>query len=259
MNREPVRIMRAILDLTGINVIHRLYTRDQFLRLCTVLSLLLCTHLSLVTYAYLNRDEFQESIATVAYTGSTILLPVVVLRFVHTRHHLKLLLESIDQNVFAYSDEANIEVTYNWLLQEGNTLKVYGSVLCYQSFGFALAGISPFVGYVLGNQKTFLLYPGWTPWKINGLGSFAVTYLYQCLTAGCVFWIYYLTQMYVIFVITEFLRQYRRLGRALSTIDRRTGSLLNRTVLEDEGRPRSEDVFADQLRQCIRHHQLLNR
>lgn len=262
MKRNSVRIICSFLDLTGINVKEGQYSSKQFFRLCTVLFLLLCTHLSLVAYAYINRSEFQESINTVAYTGSTVLLPVVVLKFVHTREGLKRLLESIDQNVFTYSDEANIEVRYDWLQDERNTLKVYGYVLCYQFFGFALAGISPIVGYVSGNTKTFLLYPGWTPWTINGFGTFAVTYFFQSLTAGCVFWIYYLTQMYIIFVISEFLRQYRRLCRALSSIDRRTQKLLQSARISI---PASElgrkleygDAFANQLRQCARHHQLL--
>lgn len=246
------------MDFTGFNIKGDRYSLNQFFRLCTVLFLLLCTHLSLVTYAYINRSKFQESINTVAYTGGTILLIAVVLKFIHARQDLKFLIECIDNNMFTYSDEANIEVHYDWLLDECNTLKVYGSALCYQSFGFTLAGISPFIGYMLGNKETFLLYPGWTPWTINDFGSFAITYFYQSLTAGCVFWIYYLAQMYIIFVISEFLRQYRRLGRALSTIDRRTWKLLvGRSILESGWRPKYGDVFANQLCECIVHHQIL--
>lgn len=248
-----------MLNLTGINVTRDQYSLSQYLRSCAVLFLLLCTHLSLFTYAYINRGEFQESIKTVAYICGSVLLLPVFLKFIHARQDLKLLIESIDQNIFTYSDEANIEVHYDWPLDERNTFKIYASVLCFQSFGFTLAGISPFIGFMFGKKEAFMLYPGWTPWAIDDLGSFAATYIFQSLTSGCVFWLYYVAQMYIIFVVSEFLRQYRRLCRALSTIDRRIWKLLvdgsiatSETIWAKYG-----DVFANQLCECIRHHRIL--
>ncbi len=259
MKRIIVRLICNFFHFSGINVCRLKYDRKAYTRISVVTGLLVCTLFSLSMYGIINRRSIEESIKTVTYMNSTILMLLVNIKFLQLRKQIRIQLQKIDDNIFKYSNEREIEMTYEWFLDERHIGAIYRWILAYQVFGFALAGMAPFIGFLVGKNVSFLVYPGWTPWSTNGPFKFILTYVYQSLTASSVFWMLYLSQTFVVFVVIEFLRQNKRLRAALSTLEDRTmKQILRLSKCNPEYRNyQFNRIFANKLKECVRHHQEL--
>lgn len=224
-----------------------------------------------------NRKYFEEAIIIAAFLGSMIIIDIAIPDTLRNKYKIRKFLKKMDKNIFTYSDEVDICVMYDEFMEDDYSWKLTTLVFCYVCFGFSLSGVSPFIGLYLTGRFKAVIYPAWYPWKEDNLVAYTVSYFVQMYTSTCVFWSYFLFQMYAIHVLIEFLRQYRRLCTALKTIGDRTERCFLKRILVDGGnisgnvdlinythsgfsdsqRKIFNDIYREKLIDCVLHHQQL--
>ncbi|XP_065213283.1 uncharacterized protein LOC135840588 [Planococcus citri] len=241
---------------------------------------LIFTTAGIIMYAIMNRKHFEEAIIIAAFLGSMIIIDIAIPILFQNRYKLKELLFRMDENIFVYPDEDEIHVDYELTMQENYTRKLIILVFCYVCFGFSLSGVSPFIGlYLTGKFKT-VIYPAWYPWKEDNFAKASITYCIQLITSTCVFWSYFLFQIFAILVVIEFERQYKRLCTALCLVNERTKRMFVKKMFNDGAKVdwdslnymnykhsnfnRNQkvvfnDIYRQKITYCISHHQQLLR
>lgn len=231
------------------------------------------------SFSYHSNDDFYNCVIPIAYGTCLIMVFFAVLFLQKYKCKVRQLLCSINDHVFTYPDEERLKMEYSGWLSEDAYGKMQFWILFYEIFGFMLATVSPFVGYFfIGELRTFI-YPAYTPWKVDSAFVYILTYFFQSCVASSVFWVYYVLQIYFMFVLTEFLRQFRKLNRAVRTLNERTCCDVFTPVtggnVADERRAqlkrvhfirqemnrsletRYNQVYREKLIVCIKHHQKL--
>lgn len=260
MKRLSVRLMINLLDMTGIRLYEGTFF-EKYVRLFAISFSLCYTGFSISMYSIIHRENFNEFVITISYLFSTIFLLTTIVSLFTSKSKIRVLLERIDDNIYTYTQEKDIEVAYSWILDEKNTRKINALIFLYQLFGFALAGISPVLGYLFGIENQFMIYPAWMPLAKKGFLPYIGMLVIQLITAGSVFWGYYLLQVYVAFMVIELLRQHKRLKAALTSLSTRCELEVLRANAQQDGINNPHvwyvKLFKENLIQCIQHHQLL--
>lgn len=227
MKRQAVEIMAGLLRFTGINSEeNRSTSLNEFKRISVYVFFLSYGYLGTTMFSIKNAGEFYNFVIPTAYIGALTVLMTGVLCLFHNKRKIFRMLKRLDDNVFIYPDENNIRPKYTWLFDEKNIIIKFTLVMCYEITGYIFVCGSPFMGYFVSGRMKPEIYPGWTPWTVNGTVTFWSTYVSQVCVVTTSLWGYYITLTYVLFIIIEFLKQYKRLVVALCTINQRAEQAL---------------------------------
>lgn len=282
MKRKGTYLLVRLLDGTGITLYENLENPNHRIKIYAVTVLYGIFTMSM--FSVINRDDFYNLVTPAAYVAALTILLCGVLGLYHNKNKIRTMLELMDGYIFTYSDEHLIKVEYGWVLDEKNIVTIFVIVLTYELVGYISACFSPFISLALyGKIKTYI-YPAYTPWTIDGFTSSAATYFSQLYVATFSIWGYYVNTMYMLFILIEFLRQYKRLATALATIRYRTGKHIMDTVsagdiqveqetkedlleyvnfknsnVKQQYKDMFNEIYQQKLKQCIQHHQILTK
>lgn len=191
---------------------------------------------------------------------------VEFLTFLIMKNEMDYLLQMINVNIFTYSYENQLDVKYSWLCSEANTQKLHVSIFLSHFTGLLVSGNSLFEHFVLKKPKS-LFYPSWTPWNTDEY--FMTTFSMQIVLALCACWLMFVTQLFMIFVTIEFSRQNTRLCAALTSIQQQAENTVSLKMTKIKGNKIKLTEkqmkmllameFENNLKQCIRHHQMLTK
>lgn len=219
--------MVAILGFTGINVKdNKPLSLPELGKISFYVLCLSYGYLGTIMFSVTNFGEFYNFVIPAAYIGALTVLMSGVLSLYFNKKKIYHLLKFMDDNVFIYPDEKSIYPKYSWLFSERNIVTKFILVMGYEITGYIFVCGSPFMGYFVNGHMKPYIYPAWTPWKVNGTTSFWVTYASQVVVVTTSLWGYYLTLTYILFILIEFIKQYKRLAEAVSTISQRAESSL---------------------------------
>ncbi|XP_065213285.1 uncharacterized protein LOC135840589 [Planococcus citri] len=265
-DRGSVRNIDWCLKSVGINVrqtkisINKFY---QFVAISPTITALILISL----YIIKNLKQANDAVIAAAYVQGTVTMLASIYIFTRNRHKIYEILTLMDGKFYKYPDEKQILVEFPEFLREENSLKISVLIVGYEFFGFSLALVSPIFAYLLtGVYETTSIYPAWYPWGENGT---LIQITNTCIQfSGCVtgFWIFYIDQILIASITIELMRQYRRLGAALSNIQSRTGTAVMKSMrcnsvnfvgYSCSFESKYSDVFRENIRHCIMHYQRL--
>ncbi|XP_065199917.1 uncharacterized protein LOC135831402 [Planococcus citri] len=285
MKRQVVEVMAALLRFTGIHSEEgKATTLNELRRISVYVFFLSYGFLGTTMFSIKNGGEFYNFVIPTAYIGALTVLMTGVLCLFHNKKRIYRMLKHLDDNVFTYSDEVNIQPKYTWLFDEKNIITKFILVMCYEITGYIFVCGSPFMGYFVTGHMKPEIYPGWTPWTVNGTVTFWMTYVSQVCVVTTSLWGYYITLTYVLFIIIEFIKQYKRLVVAVSTINLRAerslleklnfSNAFNESALGDITFQRANFHHSDIKKEhivlynrlvreniimCVKHHQMLKK
>lgn len=270
-NHKSVKIIDWFLRTIGINVHQKhipLYKFYQFIALFPAI----CSGLAIALYIFEKRKQPSEAFIAAAYIGGTITWKLTVIVFLRNRNKILNLLQMIDADVYEYPDKKETALDFHEILDERNSFKVLTMILGYVCFGFSLIVVSPMVGFLITGVYQTRMHPAAYPWTEEGTVSFVVVSISQLTGCISVFWIFYVIQVLVTLLTIEFLKQYEKLGTALLTLKRRTEETVLNSMMrnssgdftdreygryEESFRSQCDNVYGQNLRHCIKHHQQL--
>lgn len=265
--------MRYFFQMIGINLTEKEFPFMKSGRLWMIRILFLYAFIQMFIYSVVNRDNLKNFLFSITYTFNMLTTILMFHSFYHYREDIQFTLQCIDDNVFVYSDEEDIQVVYEWYLQDENAVGVYLRVCLWQSIPFAIVGMVTVLDFIFGRENSFLFYPAWTPWSMNNFFAYLVSYLLQAISCIVILWNYYLVQAYAATVILELLRQHVRLRKALVTLAERTRKHVLMTTVNNSNvemqenleyllNPKSQIYSKSveiRMKQCFRHHILLQK
>lgn len=234
---------------------------------------------STLLFSYYSFGDFYSFVVPVAYFVCLLLVFTNVWWLHSRRAEIRYLLIQISGNIFEYPDESYFCNIYSGWLSEKNYRKLHNLILLLEIFGFIFAGTSPLIGYFFVGQIRTFIYPGWISWKVDTPLKYIGTYCLQATVASTVFWVYYMTQIYISFVLVEFLRQFEKMDAALVSLHERTAESVRMRLASQwdnlEGhnftniaphvkssanyKATYDRIFRINLISCIKHHQHLLR
>lgn len=234
---------------------------------------------STLLFSYYSVGDFYSFVVPVAYFVCLLLVFINVWWLHSHRAEIRDLLMQIKRNIFEYPDESYFYNIYSGWLSEKSYRKLRNLILLLEIFGFIFAGSSPLIGYFFVGQMRTFIYPGWISWTVDTPLKYIGTYCLQATVASTVFWVYYMTQIYISFILVEFLRQFKKLDLALISLHERTvesvrmhfaslsDDLESNNVTDIAPHVKSSAMYKDMydctfrinLITCIKHHQHLLR
>ena len=251
MRRKLLCFVTALLRDTGIEIQNqnRNYNIWKFIISFILVSL---TNFMYCCISAMNINDFYKFITPIPYIAGTTILQSGIYLIYHYRNIIGEIFQNMDNNLYVYPDEDSLQIDYSWYLQEEN-ITVIMTATKLSFFGFLFLITVPTIGEIIyyGRIKTFLT-PYWTPWNVDSLQKDIALFLLQYIEAICAVWFNYVTIVFLFVIIIEFVRQYRRLIVAIT-------SLRYRTSLKMENATWFHRELRDNIIHCIRHHQVLIR
>lgn len=283
MKRDLVQKMSVLLTEGGINILDDVPSKKKFARYIIYFIGCMIGFETTIMYSLnslYHREEFFNLALPAGNFGAICVYFTSVFGLYLKRHEVRKMLHTIDDHIYVYPDEDQIKPKYVWLIDEKNGVKVYWLVFIGEFVGFFVAVSSPFVAYLFKKKFDGFIYPGWFPWTTEGPYKITLTFMSESWVALCALWGYYLSMMYAIFVTSEFARQFKRLTKAIETLEVRTlKQVMSIKELVDTGamgeitdenvervnyrftnvRPEFRDEFnklmKENITRCVMHHQ----
>lgn len=234
---------------------------------------------STLLFSYYSFGDFYSFVVPVAYFVCLLLVFINVWWLHNRRAEIHYLLMQIKKNIFEYPDESYFYNMYNGWLCEKNYQKLRNLILLLEISGFIFAGSSPLIGYFVTGQMRTFIYPGWISWTVDTPLKYIGTYCLQATVASTVFWVYYMTQVYISFILVEFLRQFKKLNEAIISLHARTVESVEMHLASQSNKLECDNcadiaphvetsamykdmydrIFHTNLITCVEHHQHLLR
>lgn len=252
MQRKIIQFVATLLTDTGINILKEndLWSTWRFV---IIFGLFLTAGLSTCMVSITNTNNFYFFANPSPYIAAATAILGGAYFLYHYSDMIGEILHNMDANFYTYPDEHLIQIKYPWYLQENN-INVMMKITKYAIFNVLFMVCLPILGELAyyGRIKTFI-YPCWTPWKMDSLRIELITFFLELLQCCCGIWLNYTVSIFLLIIVIEFTRQYRRLIAAVCSLE-------SRTMVEKEGmNKRFEIALRENIVHCIRHHQLLHK
>lgn len=222
------------------------------IRFYTIISVLIFGLFGVFMFFVMNIEEPDEAVKFAAYFCSLIVINSTIIYLFVNRSGMRKMIRKIDDNVYTYADEREIQVKYDWLLERSASAVVIVAVALGTLSGFLVAGISPLYSVYVTKIITPYVFPSWYPWRDDTTLGFLMTLGTQMAICACACWGYIAIFLILTFSAFEFMRQYKRLTVALATLRSRTEKCVNRGAEYDQ-------VYRGKVIECVKHHQELNK
>lgn len=278
MNRDTTKFLSTYIKTLGypIHDSERKNTAN-LPRLVICAGCLLWIFIQFIVISIQNRDNFYDFVFPLGYSTVIAYFLSGLAAFMCRLEQVKILLKHVDQNIYTYPDESDINPRYDWITGERNMVILFWCIFWYNSCASVADASLPFIQLMMQGRVEVLIYPGWIPWSIEGVLPFIGTYLMHfCILLACTS-ICNLTCIYTLFVTFEFQRQCKRLNAALGSIEQRTLkhtlhklNILDPKIIDGNGNGDEEDKrlrskyrhyyqtkFKENMVSCIQHHQML--
>src|SRR6266576_2295875 len=139
-NRKVVRILLWFLNSIGLYMTDldddKLHISIHFIIFETSLVMI---QGAVCIYAYINRNDFNQTVTTAAIIASGSVLYIANFLLYLNRFHCRNILRKIDKDVYKYVDEEDIVVNHHyWIFEDKRYPQKILLVFCYMFFGFSL-------------------------------------------------------------------------------------------------------------------------
>ncbi|XP_065221598.1 uncharacterized protein LOC135846434 [Planococcus citri] len=223
MKRKLVHFVTILLHKSGLQLVKQKTPYHQHWILVGLLSYFTWAGTSTVILSLVSEDiSIYRYINPIPYVSIGVIISGGVLIMVKHKEYISEMLHQIDQNVFVYPDEDLLDMEYEWYLDEGNLIIIMVVIFCIQMgdlFILCIPAVYEFYNY--GRIHT-LIYPGWSPWSLESIGYQLATMVVQFFGTASGLWLNQMLVMPVLLVLCEYLRQYKRLKKAISLVSYRS-------------------------------------
>lgn len=258
--RKIVAIIVQPMNLIGLNPLKEDTFLGCYIRIllaCTALLYILCGTILLMYH--LEGDLVHNLVVVMPYASYSIIFISTIISAQICKSSVRYVLSSLNSQVFKYPDEQDFHIDYDGYLSEMKSKRILLHVILFVMSGFVIAWLSPLTVYYLVGTVELHLYPQWVPWSLDTTLDKILAYSLQVPPFFIVFVIRNFTQLYFIFSLVEFLRQYKKLEYAIKTVNERSR---RRVLLTKTGKHMKEiedlyysEAFRLNLTMCIHHHQ----
>lgn len=254
MKRKITNFLLWLLERAGIGIIPENPIKKLCIRII-ILFVLITSLFTMLLFVLKISSKMQDIALMVCYMLS-VLIGISGYLSIHLKTEtIRELLHTLDNNVFTYTDEAELQPKYIWILEEENMIFVGKILGCYTILNGGLACVMAALFFVLSDQELMIVYPGVLPWNTN-----ATNFSFQVVLSLTSVSIYYIRWISCLIFNFEFERQFERLCYALNTMNKRSG-IVEEVCNEKVNKPRDPyfqmENFRMKLTECIHHHQKL--
>lgn len=279
MNRKVTHFLATCMQNIGIDIDNeKTNNKFYYTRILVGIAMLLF-FFSVTTFAIKNRDEPKKVVLASAHLLPGITIAANYLYAQLTTKRIRNLLRNIDANIFVYTNEGKITPPYSPLMKEKNILLLFRIILVYMTVSLTLYLLSSILAhYITGPQPmNTVIIPLWLPFQ-SKIGSF----LFQLTFIPAFGVSLYLKWIFTLFMNFEYERQCTRLCVALTTLEYRSLTDMQRCVQKSGAHASSGEstampldklnrmcrtvqryrnayhkIVRENLIQCIQHHQRL--
>lgn len=264
MKQKSISHLTTILDETGLTVLIEDNAGFKPWRFIICIVIVLAAIPSMVMMSTKNYENLSQILYPVIATSAlTMVIGGVLILFYHKKSISEMLYQ-MDNQVYVYSEEDTLDVTYPWYLEDKTIVKFMSIIFCLQYVSFLFLSSPSILELFFFGEVKHYLYPCWTPWNKASLKWQVVTLTVQLIQSLLASWFNYIVMCLFLITVLEFLKQYKRLGEAISTIERRSIHLMllqekrlkyknNNSILNQS----FNLIVRKNIIECIRHHQLL--
>lgn len=267
--RKWVNLIDIFLKTIGVNVHKKNIRWYEFYQFAALFPIINGTiHISL--YSFVNRGIINDAIIGVGYLAAISVVFASVYILCQMRGNILKMLRLIDDNVYRYPYEENLQIDFEEILKEEYFFKAVFIIFAYESLGFSIAIVNPLITFLFTGVFQACVIPSWYPQYGRGVLGMIVNSYFQTIGSVATFWVYNVSQILITNFTLEFLRQFERLKVALRSIQSITEVMvvkemkvylkpLSSLEYEYQFKKRYDAAYRGNFSHCVRHHQKLSR